>query len=208
MAGHGRRGDAPPGAAPVLPVPRVRGGVLGGRARGTGSPRRRRPTDGCGRSRSSKAGGLEAAPATSALSAVETFTARSAVEGASRGAAQERARGRARSRRRRAPDPGNSVTGAAKKRGTKPEVAPRSARRWPCPRRRARPRSRRSAARARRRPAGGGGATTVSSVAVAESTRAGWPANVTVLASGLGPEAPPLEHDPVADRARGAGSPR
>ena len=42
---------------------------------------------------------------------------------------------------------------------------------------------------------------TVSSVAVAESTSAGWPANVTALASGSGRKPRPLKHDPVADRA-------
>ena len=83
------------------------------------------PTEGCGRSRSSNAGGFEAAPATSALSAVATFTARSAVEGASAGP-PSRSTGPSSVETKTSPAPGNSVTGAAKKRGTKPEVAPRT----------------------------------------------------------------------------------
>ncbi len=135
------------------------------------------------------------------MSAAETLTARSAVEGASP-APPRTSTGPSSVETKASGSPGYSVTGAAKKRGTKPEVTPRI--------------STKAEALADARPAtvttigssgstspgGGGGAMTVSSVAVAESTRAVWPANVTALASGSGRKPRPLRttRSPTAPR--------
>ena len=82
MAGQRRLGDALAGAAAVSQFFEY---ASASSAVGTRNVRTSptTPTPGCGFSRSSNAGGFDCAPATSALSAFATATARSAVEGES-----------------------------------------------------------------------------------------------------------------------------
>ena len=187
VAGHGRRRRraGPRRARSPSSASRRRRPRRVGHEEGA-APRRRRRPPGCGRSRSSKAGGFEAAPVDERVERRRHRHGAVGGGGGLRRAAQQQHRAEL-GRDEASPAPGNSVTGAAKKRGTKPEVAPRSSAKVGRARRGApadRHHDRQLGLRCRR-PAAGERRRRARSRS-ADSTSAGWPAKVTALASGSG----------------------